>query len=117
VLKARAETPLTVPMGVTHYVGWPIVRNGQRVDLTGWTVRAQIRPSRNSETVLHELSSAIGNAGTTGGYVVLAWAPEDLDGSWRDAVYDVHATDPLGQVLYVSGGTIHIRRAVTRDVS
>jgi hypothetical protein len=37
---------------------WAVIIRGQAVDLTGWTVHAQIRPHADSATVLHTFAGS-----------------------------------------------------------
>lgn len=114
MLKARAVTPLVVRRGTTQQFGWPILRAGQRVSLAGWTVRAQVRATVDSEAVLHEFSTTAGNARTENGYVIIESGVDSEDWTWETGVYDVHATDPDGNVLPVAEGAIRVRKSVTR---
>lgn len=112
--KARAVTPITVRRGTTQQFGWPILRAGQRVSLDGWTVRALVRSSVDSDTVLHEFSTTGGNARTENGYVLIESDVDSATWPWESGVYDVHATDPTGDVLHVAEGPIRLRKSVTR---
>jgi hypothetical protein len=114
MLKARAVTPITVRRGTTQQFGWPILRAGQRVPLDGWTVRAQVRATVDSEDVLHEFSTTAGSARTENGYVIIESSVDSEDWTWENGVYDVHATDPEGHILAVAEGSIRVRRSVTR---
>lgn len=113
MLKARAVTPITVRRGTTQQFGWPILRAGQRVALDGWTVRAQVRATVDATEVLHEFSTANGNARTENGYVIISSDPDSQTWPWDAGQYDVHATDPGGNVLPVAEGPIRVRKSVT----
>ena len=112
--RARAVTTITIRKGTTQAFGWAVLRAGQRVPLTGWTVRAQVRSEVDSNTVLHEFSSAAGNARTDNGYVIIESDVDSETWTWENGVYDVRATDPDGNVLAVAEGSIKVRRSVTR---
>lgn len=113
--RARKLTPLVIKQGATQSFGWPILRAGVRVDLTGWTVRGQVRAKASAATVLHEWSTALGNARTLNGLVIIDNTPETLDWTWREGAYDLFATDPDDQVLYVAEGSVYVNLAVTRE--
>jgi len=112
--RARAVTPIVVRRGTTQQFGWPILRAGQRVALDGWTVRALVRASIDATEVLHEFSTAEGNARTENGYVLIESNVDSETWPWETGVYDVHATDPDGNVLHVAEGPIKLRKSVTR---
>lgn len=114
-LRPRKVTPLAIPQGATWSTWWPILWSGQRRDLTGWTVRAQVRAELQSATVLHEFSTALGSAAAVNGYVGLLSTPESMTWTWTEGVYQVIATDPDDQVLPVAEGPIFVRKALVRD--
>lgn len=106
---------LTIEQGTTWSMAWPITVESAPVDLTGWTVRAQIRPDVSSSTVLFEWSTTLHNATVTGSKVTLSLTPQDSAGwTWTDAVYDVHLTDLVGRVARVTGGAVVVSHEVTR---
>ena len=57
---------------------FPVVEGAAPVDLTGWTVQAQVRPSPSSATVLHEWSTALGNATAGPEGAALTWARAEV---------------------------------------
>lgn len=107
---------LTIPQGVTWGYAWPIVdQDAEPVDLTGWTVQAQIRASTESTAVLHEWSTQDGSATVTGGMVTLLLTPaQSTPWQWFTGVYDVELTDTDGNVYRVSQGRAVVSREVTR---
>jgi hypothetical protein len=79
---------------------------------SGWTAKAQIRPSTDSSTLLHELTSA-------GGTILLGadgWVTFKIAGSvskawtWVDveAKYDVLLTGPAGQLIRMLEGDVFV---------
>ncbi len=110
------ETKLVVEQGTTWAISWPIVDpNGEPVDVTGWTVRAQIRQSATANEVLHEFTTASGNATTEQGSVTLSVDPAESSAwDWRSGVYDVELVDPVGRVARIAAGTVTISAEVTR---
>lgn len=85
-------------------------------DLTGWTVRSQIRTSFGSSVVEHEFSTTLGNAQLTAdGEVILSWsAAETSAWKFRMAVYDIELTSPEGKTLRLDGGSVSALPEVTR---
>lgn len=112
--RARTVTTITIRRGTTQAFGWAVLRAGQRVSLDGWTVRAQVRSELDSDDVLHEFSTAGGNAKTGNGYVIIESDVDSETWEWKSGVYDVRATDPDGNVLAVAEGQIRVIRSVTR---
>lgn len=109
-------TNLIIDQGTTWAMMWPIVdTDGNPIDVTGWTVQAQIRPSVTSNEVYHEWTTEAGNATTEQGAVVLSVsAPESTGWNWRSAVYDVELTDPQGRVARIAEGNVTVSAEVTR---
>jgi hypothetical protein len=107
---------LTIIQGATFSVAWPITdANGQPIDMTDWTIRSQIRAAIASPVVLHEFSTALGNATIDAGRVVITVRPiESTAWTWRRGVYDVELTDLLGRVARISEGHVKVSPEVTR---
>lgn len=92
---------------------------GAAINLSsGWTAKAQIRPSTDSATLLHELTSAGGTIllGSDGkvtfkiaGAVSLAWTWIDVE-----AKYDVLLTGPVGQLIRMLEGDVFVSPDTTR---
>ena len=108
---------LTIPQGVTYGVQWPIRdSDGEAVDLTGWSARAQVRTSAGSPVVAHEWSTAKGNLEIVGSTVILTVEPaESSDWGWSRGEYDVELTSLDGTVHRVTQGVIHVSPEITRD--
>lgn len=94
--------------------------NGQNPvpnNLSGWTARMQIRPTVDSSTVLHELTSANGGIALGGalGTIDLFISDEStaLIRGTR-AVYDLELTSPAGDVTRLMQGSVTISPEVTR---
>ena len=96
--------------------GWRPERNGQPVCDATWTVKAQVRSSHGSPTVLHEWSTERGNAEVRPTGEVLLWLdPADSQGwAWTAARYDVEVTSPGGETLRVAEGWVKVGAEVTR---
>ncbi len=110
------RTRLLIEQGTTWAISWPILdAAGEPMDLTGWTVRAQIRESVTAAEVLHEFTTAKGNATVEQSYVTLSVAPSESSAwPWRNAVYDVELTDPTGRVARIAEGAVTVSPEVTR---
>lgn len=88
------------------------------MDLTGASVRAQVRSTVDSTIVLAEWTSA-GDGGFTidavhATIVLIIPAAESSAWGWRDAVYDILLEDGSGSVSLLVQGTIKINPVVTR---
>lgn len=87
-------TDLCPQRGVAGGVTWPIQDgDGDPVDLTGWTVKAQVRTDRRvSAALLLEMSVSI-----VGSSVVWLYGADESAGwPWESGFYDVILTDPDG---------------------
>lgn len=108
-------THLTIPQGTTWGIAWPITESGSPKDITGWTVRAQIRAPGFGHAVLHEWSTTLGNATVAGSAVTLLLTPGVSAGwAWDFGVYDVALTSPAGEVFRIAEGTVYVSPEVTR---
>lgn len=110
------STRLVIQQGTTWGISWPITDGqGNPLDVTGYRVRAQIRPSKDSGNVLHEFSTDAGNAIAEQNAVTLSIQPATSSAwSWRNGVYDVELTDPQGRVARIAEGTVTVSPEVTR---
>lgn len=108
---------LTIPQGTTWAAQWPVEDSeGVPVDVTGWTVRAQVRATIMSDFVLHEWSTTAGNAEAGSGVVAIRVTPnESYVWAWRHGYFDVMLTSPDGERIKLDGGTIMVDAAVTRE--
>jgi hypothetical protein len=115
-MRARKTTQLSIPQGATWNFAWPIVTpEGEPVDLTGWSARAQVRPFIISTDVLHEWSSEVDTILFQENRLVLACTPSISSAwEWTEGVYDVEATDTDGAVWRVAEGKVYVRPEVTR---
>ncbi|MER6897554.1 hypothetical protein, partial [Amycolatopsis sp. NPDC000740] len=62
---------LVINKGAEWGRAWPVTSGGRPLDLSGWTVRAQVRERIDAGDVLHEWSTEAGNAGTADSRVTL----------------------------------------------
>lgn len=111
-------TFLCVEQGTTQRIVFREIRDADGVlfDPTGSTVHAQVRPRQNSDTVLHEWSTASGNVETALGTVSLVVKPdESSDWAWSLGVYDAELTDTNGDVTRLGTGLIYVSRETTRS--
>jgi len=108
------QRDLTVEQGATWAHGFGVTINSIAIADT-WTVRSQVRASPRSTTVLHEWSTAIGNAAVADGAVTLSLDPAESSAwEWRAGSYDIEVTSPDGDVYRVASGTIRVNAEVTR---
>lgn len=110
------NTRLVIQQGTSWAISWPITdEHGDPLDLAGFTVACQIRPSKDSGEVLHEFTPEAGTATVSQSYVTLAVDPAvSSTWSWRGGVYDVELTDPSGRVARIAEGTVVVSPEVTR---
>lgn len=99
--------------------------NGSIIDLTGYTAKAQMRPSFNSDELLVEFHTTVsGSAGTVELYLsdeetALLEIENKINLSdtttSENAVYDLMLTDTLGKKYNYVKGTITIEGTATRS--
>lgn len=110
---------LEIPKGTTWAAEWPVLDDaGAAVNVTGWSVEAQVRPTVESNTVHHEWSTTEGNAEAGDGFVrILVDHAESVDWDWSSGVYDVMLTSLEDERTELDSGSVTVRATVTRDVA
>jgi hypothetical protein len=91
---------------------------GTPVNLTGYTAKMQVRETADSEDVLLELSTALGNIQITPaqGKVTLIFSPDDTSGAyWTRGRYDLELTSGTGFVTRLIQGKFSLSKEITRD--
>lgn len=92
--------------------------DGQAIDLTGVTVRSQIRPSADSSIVIAEFMGSVVEPAATSGIISIA-LPADVTQSidtnkYTSGVYDVLISFPNALVRRIMMGEVEISPGVTR---
>lgn len=110
---------LVIPQGTTWSARWPIYGGDLKLaDLTGWSVRSQVRSKSDLSIILHEWSTALGNASASPlGYVEITVSPtESTAWTWiyDRPVYDIEVTDPDGNVMRLTQGKITVSPEITK---
>ena len=81
------------------------------VDMTGWTAKAEIRPSENSDVILADLNAAVTGAE---GMVSLALRQDQYAALWNEVYYwDLYTVQPNGKKKYWLYGKFYIKGRVT----
>lgn len=109
---------LVIPQGSYWEASWRVrdAAGAPVTDLSGWSVRGQIRATVDSDVVLYEWSVAAGNAALYAPFVSLIVFDTDSDAwTWQDGVYDIEVTDPGARVYRLAEGDVFVSREVTRD--
>lgn len=91
---------------------------GNPVNLTGYSARMQVRETVDSDEVLLELSTVLGNIQLTPltGKVTLVFSPDDTSGAvWTRGKYDLELTSPSGFVTRLIQGKFTLSKEITRD--
>lgn len=106
---------LAITQGATWSAGWQFTTDGTPLVDSTWTARAQVRATKNSPTVLHEWSTALGTIEVRDdGTVILSVAPATSSAwTWRDGVYDVELTKD-GTTHRLIEGQVTVDTQVTR---
>jgi hypothetical protein len=105
---------LIIQQGTDSGYAWPILTSdGEPFDLTGYTVRAQIRTRAGAK--LHEFSTLLGNAIIAGNQVILTWTSTATAAwRWNGGVYDLEIVSPLGSVRRIDHGWVTVAEEVTK---
>jgi hypothetical protein len=91
---------------------------GTPVNLTGYSAKMQVRESADSDAVLLELSTTLGNIQITPltGKVTLVFSPDDTSGAyWTKGKYDLELTSGNGFVTRLVQGKFSLSKEITRD--
>lgn len=110
---------IVIPQGTTWAIRWPIEDSENfPVDLKGWTVRSQVRETLNSDIVLHEWSTILGNATVENSYIEFRVSPDESSNwNWSHKyppVFDIELSSPEGNIYRITQGTVKISPEVTR---
>lgn len=85
------------------------------LDLTGCTVRSQIRPNVDSDTVLATFTCTLANQSTSRGGVFMKLTPIQTRAITTNGVYDVEVEFPTtGELKTFVAGSVTITKDVTR---
>ena len=107
----RARYDLTIYKGSTYRKTAWFKRNKAAIDLTGYTAKAQIRPSVNSKTLISEFSVEIVPA--QGALTLCLQADETEILNPGTYEWDLQLIDPYGNVYYYLYGKTNVIGRVT----
>lgn len=114
------QDDLTIKQGTTWEARWQIIQDGMPADLTGWSVRSQIRDTKNKlGNLLYSWDSSIGNASILDNSTVsLRLKPTETSlWVWQNnkAYYDVelYREDDPERVHRFTQGTLKLSLEVT----
>lgn len=112
-----ATKNLTINKGSGYKITFSLTKDGNSVDLTGYSLRGQVRPSASSSTVLLNMTSAnlllkIDNANSS----IVMNLPESFTrrvaGTY--AVYDIELLNPIADATKIVTGLITFVPEVTQ---
>lgn len=116
------EIDLTIYQGASFYKEWELRdKEGNPIDMTGWSARMHIRRRKSSPDTMLELTTENGRLfinvqvdKTTYG---IDLPPEDTETlTDKSGVYDLELVDLEGGVARVQEGIVTISLAVTRSI-
>ena len=122
-MSAPTKVPLKIYQGATFFESWawstaPDESSAYTpVDLTGCTVRMQIRAKIEATTPLLTLTTENGGislGGTAGTIELLIDADDTAALTWTSGVYDLEIVFPGGQVTRLTYGSVTVSPEVTR---
>lgn len=114
-------TVLVIPAGTTWAWAFPITDpDGQPIDVTGWSARAQVRASLwlPEESALHEWNTegVDANATLEDSQLILTVDPDTSSAwTWWAGVYDIELTDDTGRVARLDQDEVFVTPEVTHD--
>jgi len=88
--------------------------NGNNVDLTGYSYKAQFRKSPAPGGIVYATYSTVFTNMTSGGVEIRLSKAQTTSTSGLIGVWDLRETDPSGLVTYKAGGKVICRPTVTR---
>lgn len=110
---AALRYDLLIEQGSTYRRSVPVLDDtGAPLDVTGWSVRGQIRLTHDSPTTVYDLGPHLTVTGTAVELVIPAEASSAW--VWRWGVYDVEIVDPGGSPTRLIQGSVGVSPEVTR---
>jgi len=105
------STVLKIPQGIDWQCTWPVTP-----DPTGSTIRVQVRPSYDSDTVLHEWDSVDADVVTVDASGVTIKAPAEVSSEWTwlNGRWDLVLTESDGTRSRLDAGYAVVYPQVTR---
>jgi len=112
-----ANLDFVIEQGATFRYRLIIQQGGVPADLTGYTVRMQVRRSYKVEQLLLELTEANGRLTLTpeeGRIDMLITAEDTEELTFKDGVYDMEIESVGGQVTRILQGIVTLSPEITR---
>lgn len=110
---AALDYDLIIEQGSDYRRAIPVLdETGAPLDITGWSVRGQIRLTYTSPTPLHDLGPHLTIAGTAVELEITGEASAPW--VWQLAFYDVELVDPSGNPTRLMQGRVVVSPEVTR---
>lgn len=105
---------LRIYAGDDRPITWPLTgEGGGPANLSGYTVRAQVRASPDATVVLHEWSTGAGNVLLANSAVSLL-VDDSESWTWTEGVYDLHLIDSVSRHEILAWGRVTVLPGVTR---
>ena len=113
VYNPTVRIDLWIRAGDSYSTVFTVKENGAIVDLTGFTVRSQVRAEKTSATVMITPTVTITSA--SAGQITFSLTPAQTEAVTGDTQwYDVETTSPTGFVKTRVEGVLRRERDVTR---
>ena len=115
---SAGRSALYIEQGATfrHQFTW-LDKNKVPTDISGYTVRMQIRTAISQGTVLCELTTENGRVlilnGPGGKFELLISADVTATFNWKTGVYDLLVTSTIGEVTRLVEGSVTVSPSVT----
>jgi hypothetical protein len=101
---AAGKYDLCIEQGATFRRVLKLRNGGSTVDLTGYTVRAQIRPTPGSDTLFHNMTPDILVDALMGEITLVIPHTDTETFTWKQAYWDLELVEPGGDVVRLLKG-------------
>jgi hypothetical protein len=105
---------LVIQQGVDSGYMWPVLNElGEPFDLTGYTVKAEVR-AYSTNVLLYSFGTSSGNAIIADNNIILSWTSgQTTIWRWNQGKYDLEIVSPLGAVTKIDRGHVEVVKEVT----
>lgn len=112
---AALDYDLHIDQGSEYRLRVPVLdQDGDAVNLTGWSLRGEIRATHSSPYVLYDLGDSLAVDDDDVHVLLTILASDSAPWVWTSAVYDIEIVDPGGSVYRLLQGRVFVSPGVTR---
>jgi len=112
---AALDYDLRIDQGAEYRLRIPVLdQDGDPVNLSGWSLRGEVRATYGSPYVLFDLNSSLSVDDDAVHAVLTILGPDSAPWVWTEAVYDVEIVDPGGSPYRLIQGRVLVSPEVTQ---